>query len=114
MPKTVDKYDKERNDILIKLFNILDINESNNKFSLHKMDADTEKQKAILELEPEIKKYFICSDWTCFKGKPVKRKWLSMTKYLIKEMNYTFIQSRKVEIDDDSPSKTDTYYNIFK
>ena len=34
MPKTVDKYDKERLQVLHKIFNILGINENNNKFLL--------------------------------------------------------------------------------
>jgi hypothetical protein len=45
MPKTVDKYDKERLDVLHKIFNILGINENNNKFLLHELDEDLKKQK---------------------------------------------------------------------
>jgi len=45
MPKTVDKYDKERLDVLHKIFNILGINENNNKFLLHELDSDVSMEK---------------------------------------------------------------------
>jgi hypothetical protein len=85
MPKTVDKYDKERLEVLHKIFNILGINENNNKFLLHELDEDLKKQEDILALEPEIKKYFICGKWSCFKN-DMKREALSYVKHVVKDM----------------------------
>jgi uncharacterized membrane protein YgaE (UPF0421/DUF939 family) len=59
MPKNVDKYDNERNELLQKLYNILEITPDNNNFSLKELDENIEKQKKIIELENDIKKYFI-------------------------------------------------------
>jgi hypothetical protein len=41
--------------------NILNIDDVNNTFFLHKLDNDFDKQNSILSLEKEIKKYFVCS-----------------------------------------------------
>ena len=58
MPKKIEKYDTERKEVIDKLLVILGINEVNNMFSLHKIDEDNNIQQKILDLEPEIKKYF--------------------------------------------------------
>lgn len=112
MPKQVDKYDKERLDILNKIFSILGLGESNNKFSLHKLDNDIEKQKAIIDLEGDIKKYFICGNWSCFRDNQSKRKWLSMIRYLLKNHNYNISSRNKKDTNSDSPSEIDTIYTI--
>ena len=88
MPKKVDQYDNERKELLNKLLVILNINDNNNMFSLHKIDEDATIQQNILGLEPEIKKYFVCSEWSCFKRKDkINRRWLSFIKYILKDMN---------------------------
>ena len=61
MPKRVDNYDNERTEVLNSLFNILNINDKNKMFSLKQLDNNSEQQTKILELIPNIKKYFICS-----------------------------------------------------
>jgi regulator of sigma D len=86
MPKVVDKYTKERQEVLDKMFSILGINENNNKFLLHELDTDEKKQQDILNLEPEIKKYFICGKWSCFKNPNMKREALSYFKHVVKDM----------------------------
>jgi hypothetical protein len=88
MPKKIIQYDKQRLEVLNKLFNILGINTTNNMFSLHKIDSSNNIQNQILELEIDIKQYFICSEWSCFKKKNIiKRRWLSFIKYIFKDMN---------------------------
>ena len=88
MPKKVLLYTEQRQNVINKLLEILEITETNNIFSLHKIDNDAEKQQLILDLEPDVKKYFNCSTWSCFKQKnTITRRWLSFTKYLFKEMN---------------------------
>ena len=102
MPKTIDKYDNERKKVIDKLLNILEIDDNNDKFSLHELDSNENKQNKILELESDIKKYFICSNWTCFKMKnKINRRWLSFIKYLLKDMHiemYTIKNIGKNEI----------------
>lgn len=114
MPKQVDKYDKERKEVLNKMFQILGINESNNKFLLHELDADIDKQNQILELEPDIKKYFICGSWSCFRTPDIKRKPLSIIKCLLKEMDYVVLSSSIKVTNDDNTISNLTKYNILK
>lgn len=109
MPKTVDKYDKERLEVLHKIFNILGINENNNKFLLHELDSDLKKQEDILALEPEIKKYFICGKWSCFKNPDMKREALSYVKHVVKDMGLIMMITSNV-ID----SKCMRVYSIVK
>ena len=88
MPKKVEQFENERKEIVGKLFNLLGINESNNMFSLHKIDENKELQDSIILLEGDVKKYFICSEWSCFKKKDkLNRRWLSFIKYILKDMN---------------------------
>ena len=71
MPKKIEQYINERKDVLDRLLVILGITEGNNMFSLHKIDENNNIQQQILDLESEIKKYFICGEWSCFKKKIV-------------------------------------------
>jgi hypothetical protein len=108
MPKKVDNYEEERKLILQKIFTILNINETNNKFLLGKLEKNIEQQNEILQLETQIKKYFICSRWSCFLKPEMKRRYLSMIKYLLKEMGYEVLPVRK-RVGDNV---RDTEYNV--
>ena len=113
MPKKVEQYENECKLVLEKMFQILGINDQNNIFSLHNIDNDIDKQNAIIHLEDEIKKYFLCGEWTCFKKKSmIKRRWLSMIKYVIKDMKYIIISNRVANKQDDNTFKNDTVYHI--
>ena len=112
MPKVVDKYTKERQELLDKMFSILGINENNNKFLLHELDNDEKKQQDILNLEPEIKKYFICGKWGCFTDPTIKRKYLSFIKNVFKTMNYEVISVRRLVKNNNEDKFRDTIYNV--
>jgi hypothetical protein len=114
MPKKIDAYDDERKDVVNKLFDILNINEKNNTFSLKKMDNDKEKQDKILELVPLIKKYFFFSQWGCFKAaKTPDRMYFSIIKNLLKNMNY-IITSKRICIKENDSKYFDTIYYIYE
>ena len=108
MPKKISIYNNERIIIINKLFNILELNDINKEFSLHSLDNNIDKQNKILELETDVRKYFICSTWTCFKNK-TKRKWLSMVKYIFKDMNIKLIS---LQIRENNLKHIDTKYKI--
>jgi hypothetical protein len=112
MPKVVDKYNEERKKLLEKMFEILEINNENNKFSLHELDSNEGKKQQILDLEPEIKKYFICGGWNCFKDPNIKRKYLSFIKNVFKKMNYEIISVRRLVKDNNDDKNKDTIYNV--
>ena len=116
MPKRVDNYDNERIDLLKNLFNILNINDNNNTFSLKQLDNNNEMQTNILELIPTIKKYFICSKWSCFNQKLLnsERLYLSIIKNLLKNMNYIILPVRKHLKDNNNIGYRDTIYYVNK
>jgi len=114
MPKQVDKYTKERQEVLNKMFQILGINENSNTFLLHELDSNIDKQNKILELEPEIKKYFICGSWNCFKDSSIKRRYLSFIKNTMKNMGLKIMITTNVIKNDDSTSKRRKVYHIVK
>jgi hypothetical protein len=112
MPKVIKQEDNAKRDaILEKILEILGKKEGDTDvtFFLSKMDIDEESQNKIYELEQEIKKYYVCSKWTCFnKEKETKRKWLSMIKYICKE------HERKMDTGNIkyADGKYDTVYKI--
>jgi hypothetical protein len=111
MPKTVEQYTEERKETAKKMLSILGINEDNKMFSLQKLDEDLEKQKKIMDLIEEIKKYFLYSRWSYFgnKKKEFKRAYLSIIKYLMKDMNikmYSTFVHKKI----DDKIKCETFY----
>jgi hypothetical protein len=114
MPKRVIDYARERQEVLTKIFIILGINENNNTFMLHELDANIDKQKQILALEPDIKKYFICGLWSCFKKIDMKRRPLSFVKNVSKDCGYIAQTSRKYVKNDDNTTTCLTIYKIFK
>jgi len=112
MPKSIDKFTNERNDILQKILNILEITEKNKMFSLKELDENNDKQNNIIALEANIKKYFLCSRWTYFsnKNREFKRNYLSLIKAIMKDMNVKMASSTLVKKNNDNTSKCETYY----
>ena len=110
-------YKKDQEEIINKIINIVGI-EDKKQITLYELDNDLNIQKEIMDLIPEIRKYFL---FNCLKavGDPerIKRPWLSIMKQLTKEkyklsnkhhrlykdngkvirtMNYTFTKIYKV------------------
>ena len=112
MKTKTELYTEERQIILNKIFEILDINDENNNFFLKDLDNDEKKQNQILELEPDIKKVFVCGNWASFACPNVKRKVLSMIKNIMKAMNYNIISKRKLIINNDIRYRDTIYYLI--
>lgn len=114
MPKIIENYTKERKEVLQKIFNILEITDTNKSFSLKKMDEDKIKQQNITDLEHDIKKYFVCSRWTYFSNKKrlSKRKYLSLIKAISKELNVKMSPLFLYKKLDNNKSKCETYYNF--
>ena len=50
-------YKKEQDEILQKIINIIDLDKENS-ITLYELDIDTEKQNKIIDLIPDIRKYF--------------------------------------------------------
>jgi hypothetical protein len=77
-------YKKEQDDIIDKIIRILDL-ENKNTYTLYELDKNEEIQKQIMELIPEIRKWFAFNNMKAV-GEPtrIKRPWLSIIKNLLK------------------------------
>ena len=91
-------YENQRNELINQLFKILNIDLDNNLnfFYLHDLDKNIDMQTQILNLEEDIKKYFVAGAWACFSHSDIKRKVLSIIRNIIKEMNYELFSKRKL------------------
>jgi hypothetical protein len=77
-------YKKEQDDIIDKIISILDL-ENKNTYTLYELDKNEKIQKHIMELIPEIRKWFAFNNMKAV-GEPdrIKRPWLSIIKNLLK------------------------------
>ncbi len=77
-------YKKEQDEIIDKIIIILDL-ENKNTYTLHELDNNKEIQKQIMDLIPEIRKWFSFNGIKAV-GEPsrIKRPWLSIIKQLTK------------------------------
>jgi hypothetical protein len=78
-------YKKEQEEIVNKIITILDL-ENKTEYTLYELDKNEEIQKKIMELIPEIRKYYSFNGMKAV-GEPnkIKRPWLSIIKHLIKK-----------------------------
>ena len=77
-------YKKEQEEIVDKIITILDL-ENKIEYTLYELDKNEEIQKQIMELIPEIRKYYAFNNMKAV-GEPnkIKRPWLSIIKNLLK------------------------------
>ena len=94
-------YKKEQEEIVDKIITILDL-KNKNIYTLYELDKNEEIQKQIMELIPEIRKWFSFNGIKAV-GEPskIKRPWLSIIKHLIKSkynmesLDYHFTENKK-------------------
>jgi hypothetical protein len=77
-------YKKEQEEIVDKIIHSLDL-ENKNTYTLYELDRNKELQVKIMELIPEIRKWFAFNGIKAI-GNPnkIKRPWLSIIKHLTK------------------------------
>ena len=111
--KLCEKYQIEREDICKKIIDILKL-DANNSFLLSDLDADKEKQAAILNMKEEIQKCFACSEISSFKPNfECKRPYLNIVRGILRKQGYTFI-STDLDIKINDVIKRTTKYIIFR
>ena len=78
-------YKKEQDEIIHKIISIVGI-EDNKQITLYELDNYIKKQKEIMNLIPDIRKYFSFNNLKAV-GEPerIKRPWLSIIKQLTKK-----------------------------
>ena len=77
-------YKKEQEEIVDRIIGILQLKQDNS-ITLYELDRDTVKQKKIMDLIPDIRKYFAFNNIKAV-GEPsmIKRPWLSIIKAILK------------------------------
>lgn len=106
-------YKKEQEEIVDKIITILDL-ENKTEYTLYELDKNGEIQKQIMELIPEIRKYYAFNNMKAV-GEPNKRKrpWLSIIKNLLKQ-RYKFESVDYRMIENGVEIRTHKYLFISK
>ena len=101
-------YKKEQDEIIEKIVNILDL-KNKTEYTLYELDKNEEIQKKIMDLIPEIRKWFSFNNMKAV-GEPSKRKrpWLCIIKQLIKT-KYNIVSSDYRMIDTGVEIRTHKY-----
>ena len=106
-------YKNQQLEIMNKIINILEL-DKNNSITLYELDNDIIKQEKILNMLPEIKKYFKCN---CVKSllspEKVKRVYLSLIRYITK-LEYNMISTQFLIRNDKNVIRTMKYIFIKK
>jgi hypothetical protein len=102
-------YKKEQDEIIYKIISIVGI-EDNTQITLYELDNDIKKQKEIMDLIPDIRKYFSFNNLKAV-GEPkrIKRPWLSIIKQLTKEKYTLHKKDYRIYQDDRCIIRTILY-----
>jgi len=102
IPKEI-KFEEERKEVLCKLLNILGINDDNKVFYINDLEKDQIKQKMIIELLSDIRKYFSCGKWVYFRKKTIM-PYTSLCRSILKDMK---VKVTTMAIRDNETNKTE-------
>ena len=112
--KLCEKYKNEREEICKKLIDLLKL-DANHSFLLSDLDADTEKQTAILNMKDEIQKCFAVSSISTFKpDRDCKRPYLNLVRGILRQQGYIFDCDTTFNKIEKGIYKTSTKYKIFR
>ena len=92
-------YKKEQDEIIDKIITILDL-ENKTEYTLYELDKNEEIQKKIMELIPEIRKYYSFSTIIgASEPTKAKRPYLSIVKQLCKKKYDISIHDCRLKVD---------------
>jgi hypothetical protein len=106
------KYATERDNILNKLNNILNINDDNHEFCVFDLENDTTKQNKILELKDDVGKYFKSKNYAIFKKNTDFRPWLSLAKAIYADSGKKLSLTKKTITRNEKKLKASFYVVI--
>jgi len=93
-------YKKEQDDIIDKLVDILGIDDNNNSITLYEIDNNSEMCKDIMDLLPDIKKYYSLSTVKGISSpENSKRPYLTIIKQILKNKYMIYNSDGKVYIE---------------
>ncbi len=112
--KKSDLYQEEQQEIKKKLYNILNL-EKKNSFTLYELDNNKILQQEILNLIPEIKKYFkVLNIKGVTNTNTIYRPWLSIIRHLIKEDFDIYSTDYTLKLDNNIKIRTKKYKFLSK
>ena len=102
-------YAKEQNEIIDKIIDILQLDDKNS-IVLYNLENDMDKRKKIMDLIPEIRKYYMYNN---MKGvsdpHKVKRPWLSVIRQVTK-LKYKMVSKDYRVVNNNKIIRTKIYY----
>jgi hypothetical protein len=92
VPKKV-AFEKEQREILDKILNIIGITKEKNTFTLYELNKTPEKIQQILDLKPDIAKYFSAAKWACFKDENYNsdKEHVVLLRNILKTLNIKYV-----------------------
>lgn len=107
-------YKKEQEEICDKVINILKLDD-NNSFILRNLDNDKSKQKELLDLIPEIRKYFAFGSMRgVSEPKKTKRPYMTIIRQICKVKYDVIAKNYMMRISKDKEVKTMKYLFYLK
>ena len=102
-------YKKEQDEIINKIITIVGI-EDKKQITLYELDNDIKTQKEIMDLIPDIRKYFSFNNLKAV-GEPerIKRPWLSIIKQLTKKEYNLYRKDYRIYKEDKDIIRTIIY-----
>ena len=104
-----DLYEQQQNDIIDKIINILNLDDTGS-ITLYDLEKDEDKTNAIMKLLPEIRTYFAFGQIMGAKDPDkVKRPWLSIIKMITKSKYRLFRDDLRIPQGEDGIIRTKKY-----
>ena len=107
------KFEKEREELIKELENIIGLNENKRNITLYELENNSLLINKLQELIPNIKKYFKCSTWGFFSSDPKKGMGneIGLLKAIFKNEKYNILNKRKqLEYDGIKKLYTELYF----
>lgn len=101
MPPTKkdEKFQKEQDELIITLYNLLPLDDTNS-FILYTLDQNIELQQQILNLIPDIKKYFNVYGIYGINNSKSKRPWICIIRSILKRTYNIFITECSIKVNE--------------
>lgn len=91
-------YEEEQEEIIKKLISTLNLDEDNS-IILYELDKDYDKQRNIISLIPDIRKYFKIKNISGITNKRCKRPYVSIIKNLVKNRYNICSSDIRIKLD---------------
>ncbi len=106
-------FKKEREEIRQKLDGLLGLTENNRKFVLAELENNVNVQIDIVNLEEDVRKYFVCGSWAYFMSENGKKRYFSLLRSIYKDMGYD-VKNKVLTLKKDGYYKNTKEYEVIK